>query len=71
MKNVNKFQIVKFQPQDIAYYCLNFLPVSAWQCLYTCIKGKISKCIENSEMVFGFLRDCIFPADSVNDVTKI
>ena len=33
MKNVNNFQIAKFQPQGAAWHLIDFLPISAWHCL--------------------------------------
>ena len=34
MKKVNNWQITKVQPQGISYHLLDFLPISAWCCLY-------------------------------------
>ena len=43
MKNVNKFQIAKVQPQGVAQHLLDFLPISVWRC-YKNVAFKI-KCI--------------------------
>ena len=34
MKKANSFQAAKVQPQSVAQLLLDFLPISAWRCLY-------------------------------------